>query len=138
MVLVDQAGRILLQERDSHAPVAPDQWSLVGGAVEPGEPVEAAAYRELQEETGLRPERPLQSWMETILHIEGRPEPVRYHVWIASTEATDADIVVGEGRQIRFVSPNELSSLDVGGLAAHVLPALLRSKDYQHLSGVCG
>ena len=34
----------------------PDVWSLPGGKVEPGEPVRAAALRELKEETGVSAE----------------------------------------------------------------------------------
>ena len=37
VVLVDERGWLLLQERDEGAPTAPDQWSLVGGSVEAGE-----------------------------------------------------------------------------------------------------
>ena len=37
VVLVDERGWLLLQERDEGAPVNPDEWSLVGGGVEPGE-----------------------------------------------------------------------------------------------------
>ena len=53
VLLVDRRGWVLLQERDEHAPVAPNQWGLVGGHVEPGEDWEAALHRELEEETGL-------------------------------------------------------------------------------------
>jgi len=54
IVLVDRHGRLLLQERDEHAPIAPEKWSLVGGHVDPDEDFEPAAYRELAEETGVR------------------------------------------------------------------------------------
>ena len=40
LLLVDARGWILLQERDSGAPVAPDQWGMVGGHVEEGESFE--------------------------------------------------------------------------------------------------
>ncbi len=53
IVLVDRRGWLLLQERDEHAPIAPDKWSLVGGHVDDGEAFEPAAYRELAEETGI-------------------------------------------------------------------------------------
>ena len=51
--LLDSRGWLLLQERDEHAPVDPNKWSLVGGGVEPGETSAAAAQRELTEETGV-------------------------------------------------------------------------------------
>ena len=47
VALVDPRGWLLLQERDEHAPVDPDRWSLVGGGVEAGETLAAAASREL-------------------------------------------------------------------------------------------
>ena len=37
VVLVDSRGWLLLQERDEHAPVDPDLWSMVGGGVDEGE-----------------------------------------------------------------------------------------------------
>ena len=54
VMLVDAAGRVLLQERDEHAPIDPDRWGLSGGHLEPGEDPETGAYRELEEETGVR------------------------------------------------------------------------------------
>lgn len=51
-VVVDAAGRLLLVRRAR--PPAAGTWSLPGGRVEPGESDEAAAIREVAEETGLR------------------------------------------------------------------------------------
>ena len=54
ILLVDPQGRVLLQERDEHAPLSPEKWGMVGGHVDDDEEFEPAAYRELEEETGLR------------------------------------------------------------------------------------
>src|SRR5829696_5662151 len=47
VLLVDQRGWLLLQERDEHPLIDPECWGLVGGHVDPGEGFESAAYREL-------------------------------------------------------------------------------------------
>ncbi len=49
VLVLDGAGRLLLQKRSDNG-----CWDYAGGAVEPDEDVEAAARRELEEETGLR------------------------------------------------------------------------------------
>ncbi len=109
--LVDQRGWLLLQERDERAPVNPDQWSLVGGGVEPGEEPDAAARRELAEETGLTD--------LTLRSLGGRelPCPVHgsdvVHLYTAPTVARDEDVVCGEGRQIIFVDPALIATLDL-------------------------
>jgi 8-oxo-dGTP diphosphatase len=50
-VIRDGDGRLLLVQRGTEP--ARGKWSLPGGRVEPGETVEAAAAREVREETGL-------------------------------------------------------------------------------------
>lgn len=56
VVLLDEAGRVLLVR--GHDPATPDShfWFTVGGAVEPGESLLDAAIREVTEETGLHVE----------------------------------------------------------------------------------
>lgn len=53
-VLVLGDGRLVFQRRDGGAPVSPHKLGLFGGHVEPGETVDAAMVRELEEETSLR------------------------------------------------------------------------------------
>ena len=51
VIVTDEAGRVLLQHRADNG-----LWGYHGGCVELGENTEAAARRELEEETGLRAE----------------------------------------------------------------------------------
>jgi 8-oxo-dGTP diphosphatase len=135
ILLVDPQGRILLQERDEHAPISPDSWGMVGGHVEDGEEFEPAACRELEEETSIRlAPGGLRLWRDEQFGYVGSAAPNRYTIWVAPTTLTDADIVVGEGRQIVFVQPKALGGLALSESAAHFLPAFLASPDYADLT----
>jgi 8-oxo-dGTP pyrophosphatase MutT (NUDIX family) len=121
--LVDQRGWLLMQERDEHAPVDPDRWSLVGGGVEPGESGAAAARRELEEETTLVRDdlRPLGT-LDVACAVHGQD---RVELFTARTSATDADIDCREGRQIVFVAPDEIAGLDLTDATRALFPLVL-------------
>lgn len=138
-VLVDARGWLLLQERDEHALVSPAKWGLVGGHLEPGESWEAALMREVEEETGLRPAGGLELWFDEL--VQHTPKisshlADRWQIWVGRTDATDDDIVLGEGRQIVFVDPETIrrGDLDLSISARHVLPLLLDSPTYRELA----
>ncbi|MDQ3627965.1 MAG: NUDIX domain-containing protein [Actinomycetota bacterium] len=132
-VLVDGRGWILLQERDEHAPRSPNQWGLVGGHADPGEDFEAAVHRELAEETGLRCPG-LRLWFAGEIRRSDRTAADHYQVWVARTDATDDDIVLGEGRRIVFADPARLGELDLGDSASYLLPRFLASPTYAALT----
>jgi 8-oxo-dGTP diphosphatase len=136
VLLVDRRGWVLLQERDERPAIEPDKWSLVGGHLDEGEGFEAAAYRELEEETGIRL-RPgeLTMWREVQVFHEVYDSLDVMQVWVGTTDLTDADIVLGEGRQIVFVEPDRACALDLAASAAAVLPDFLESALYRGLVG---
>ena len=135
VLLVDAAGRVLLQHRDEHAPRAPLLWGMVGGAVEAGESPEEAAYRELAEETGLvLAAGELALWRsEAFAWSDG--SVADYHVFVARTSATDADVVLGEGLAIVFVAPDEISGLPLTESGRHFVTAFLSSDAYRAVRG---
>ncbi len=137
VLLVDARGWVLLQERDEHAPVAPEQWGLVGGHVDAGETFPDAMGRELAEETGLElPRGTLRLWYagdRTPPDKAARGLRDRWQLWVGRVDLTDADIVVGEGRQIVFVDPDRLGDLDLAEPAAWFVPRFLASADYAAL-----
>jgi 8-oxo-dGTP diphosphatase len=51
-VIRDPAGRLFAQRRTASRRLFPDSWDLVGGHLDPGEPILAALAREITEETG--------------------------------------------------------------------------------------
>lgn len=135
VLLVDRRGWLLLQERDEHPVIDPERWGLVGGHVEDGEEYEAAAYRELAEETGLRlPPGTLRLWREVEVFHDAYGTLDATQVWVAAVDRTDADIVVGEGRQIVFVEPEVARQLDRTVGATIIVPEFLDSAEYRRLT----
>ncbi len=60
LLVLDSAGRLLLQKRSVNKSVAPGRWDTsVGGHVDCGEDVESALCREASEELGFLPRNPL-------------------------------------------------------------------------------
>ncbi|WP_243060880.1 NUDIX domain-containing protein [Nocardioides sp. SR21] len=125
IVLVDDRGWLLLQERDEHPVLDPEKWGFVGGHVEDGEDPEQAAYRELAEETGIS----LEPGALTLWREETLPRG-SYRIWTARVDLTDADVVLGEGRQIVFVDPGVVFDLDLADVARSQLREFLASDLY--------
>lgn len=136
LLLIDHRGWVLLQERDDHAVRYPNQWGLPGGHVEDGEEFEAAAYRELAEETGVRlSPGSLRLWADETYQYADDGDSSHYRIYAAATpDLTDADIVVGEGKQIVFVDPAELERLDMGDSAAYFVSRFLGSSLHAELT----
>jgi 8-oxo-dGTP pyrophosphatase MutT (NUDIX family) len=135
VLLVDARGGVLLQERDEHAPIDPDRWGLVGGHLEPGEDPEAGAYREVEEETGVRLPPGTLRLLETVRVYHPHSASVdRVHVFTARVDLTDHDIDCREGRRIVFVPPDLARTLDLTMTGVVVVPAFLDSEVYRSLA----
>ena len=132
---VPDEGRVLLQERDEHAPIDPERWGLSGGHLEPGEDPEAGAYREVEEETGVHLEPgtlELFDVFEVFHPVYGSVDQV--HVFVGRVDLTDDDIDCREGRQIVFVAPGRARALDLTMTGVLAVPAFLDSTHYARLS----
>lgn len=134
IALIDARGWILLQERDEHPVIDPEKWGFPGGGVEEGEDQEAAAYRELAEETGVSVESGLLLFdVFSVFHEHSGTHDDMY-LYALRADLTDDDIVVGEGRQMIFVSPEEALRLDLTAGAALALPVFLNSEMYRRMT----
>jgi 8-oxo-dGTP pyrophosphatase MutT (NUDIX family) len=134
VLLVDAAGGILLQERDENAPIDPDRWGLVGGHLDPGEDAEQGAYREVEEETGVRLGPGTLEHLETLRVFHPRYGSVdRVHVFAGRVDLTDADLECHEGRQIVFVPPERARDLDLTMTGVLAVPPFLDSDTYRRM-----
>ena len=137
-LLVRPDGSLLAQHRDDHAPIAPNQWGLVGGVQEDGEDPLVAVLRELREETGIIPRTPLTLFYRGRRPASSGPGTTHWHVYYGPCDIRDDDIDVNEGRDIRFVAPDRLLASDLGTSACFFVPAFLASPEYAACRGLTG
>ena len=97
-------GRICIVHRPSY-----DDWSLPKGKLDAGESFEAAALREVEEETGLR--CALGDELEAVRYTDrkGRPKVVRY--WAMEVTADPGFEPNPEVDELRWVAPSEAAEL---------------------------
>ena len=119
----DAEGRVLMQLRDDAPGVAaPGQWSFFGGAVEPGESLEAAARREFREETGIdiSGDRldPLARFASTAL------KGGVVHVFVLRRRLGAGDVRLGEGAGFAFLTRGQVERFDLIGTFRRVLLSL--------------
>jgi ADP-ribose pyrophosphatase YjhB (NUDIX family) len=113
--IVLDGPRVLLVQRGQ--PPAAGRWSIPGGLVDVGEPVEAAARREVAEECGLRVRvHDLVGYVDRIVRDPaGR---VQYHYVLLDFLATPEDGAAtpcagSDARAVRWCTLAELARLDV-------------------------
>lgn len=136
VVIVDARGWILLQERDEHPDIDPDRWGFCGGHLEPGEEYVDGAYRELEEETGLRlAAGGLEPFGDFTVFHEHTQTDDAFRLYAARLDLTDDDVECREGRRIVFVEPDAARRLDLTAAARIALPTFLGSDLYARLSG---
>ncbi|MVU81026.1 NUDIX domain-containing protein [Nocardia sp. ET3-3] len=118
---IARAGTVLVIRRAPGVFLA-GRWELPGGGVEPGEPHEEAAVREVGEETGLSVEvvgqRSAHSWMD----VAGREMRIHATVYdVAEREMRTVALNPDEHDEHRWVTPEQAAALD---LADHFRAAL--------------
>ena len=135
VLLVDADGGLLLQERDEHAPIDPDRWGMSGGHLEPGETPDEGAYREVEEETGVRLEPGTLELFDVLDVFHPTNGSVdRVHVFAGRVDLTDADIDCREGRRIVFVPPDRAPGLDLTMTGVLAVPRFLASETYRRMT----
>ena len=117
-LVIDARGRIALVRQRSRR--GRWQWTLPKGRMDRGETVEAAALREVYEESGLRADivRPL------VLH-DGRAHYTHFYEMRLVADDGEHD---GETRQVRFVSLVEATRLVRARRDLYVLRRFLEAR----------
>ena len=84
LLVVSMAGQVFLHKRSKTKDLFPGVWdSSAAGHVGAGEDYDETARRELEEELGCRPERPL----KRLFKIEARKETGQEFVWVYRAES---------------------------------------------------
>jgi 8-oxo-dGTP diphosphatase len=86
-----------------------DDWSFPKGKVEPGETDEAAAVREVAEETGL--DCSLGVELTTVRYVDGRGRPKRVRYWIMTVVGGEIAIPNAEVDDLRWLAPHDATTL---------------------------
>jgi ADP-ribose pyrophosphatase len=113
--------RVLLVRRGQ--PPSHDLWAIPGGKVRLGETLQAAAEREILEETGLtvRARQPLYTFDLIERNAQGR---IRFHYVIVDLVA---DYVAGtiragdDAREVRWIGPGDIRQLKVSPQTSELL-----------------
>lgn len=131
VIVIDEHGRVLLQQRDDAVP--PEgygRWAIPGGGREGDETPIETARREFEEETGIRLERLRFFATFGRDQVPGMSQDV-LHVCFADDVVAEAAIDVREGLAFRYWAPEELTGLKMNPGTRRVLDAFLASDQYR-------
>lgn len=125
VVLLDDAGQVLMQLRDDIPKIAdPGCWVVPGGEIDPGEAPEDGVRRELLEETGYCAGPLVFAYERVLTRPEGYGE---YQYYFVGRYDGVRPLTCYEGQELRFVDPAALPSLKTSpDLATIILDILGR------------
>jgi 8-oxo-dGTP diphosphatase len=126
VVVLFYGGRLLLLQRAATKAFAPRRWTGLGGRVEANEldDLEAAARRELFEETDLRPTEVSPLRLRRTLTMD-RPTEGLICLLYFTGETASPRLPASNDGSLRWVEPVEVATLDVIENTATVLPLLV-------------
>ena len=117
-----RGGKVLIAKR-----IRPPLWSLPGGRIEPGETPEAAAMRELLEETGVEAEIvALAGEREVVLKDEGGGVAARFKIFAYAARWRAGEAAPGpEATEVAWVAPEEIAAYNA---TEGLLPIVMEAK----------
>jgi 8-oxo-dGTP pyrophosphatase MutT (NUDIX family) len=113
VVIVDADGCVLLIRTEDFTNVAHEVWGLPGGKIEEAESAEAAAARELDEETGLRVRvpGPPGAVYDSEFVFKGRLYRQRDHIFAVAVPGSKPAVCLPRGPRFRGFSWWEVDRL---------------------------
>lgn len=117
-VIQNSAGEILLLHRNTTGLV---QWELPGGKVEPSEDCEAAAIRELQEETSLKVKIIKKLG---VANFELRDSKCEYHWFLARIIDGTPSILEAKFDEIKYQNLSEMAESELSANLLNLLSAI--------------
>lgn len=135
VVVIDPAGRVLLQQRDDDTP--PEgygRWAIPGGGSEAGETPRQTALREIEEETAIRLLTVTYFGSVQVQRHNERPDSpdLTIHMFFAREDWPESVIVVGEGLAFCYWSAEESRTLPMNPNGRHWLEHLLASDAFHN------
>lgn len=117
-VVTNSFGQVLLSRRHQSAHQG-GLWEFPGGKLEPGEPVLAALFRELDEELGLRVET-----ASPLIRIQHQYPERSVLLRVFRVDAHSGQAVGMEGQEIRWVNPTDLGDYEFPEANRPIISAL--------------
>jgi 8-oxo-dGTP diphosphatase len=125
-VVRDRRGAVLLQLRDDRDDIVwPGHWSVLGGAVDPGEGVAEALVREVREECGLE----VQGGREVCTVVDEDGSGQLLHVFVIEFRGSPDEVTPGEGQRVEFVARERWPRLRMPPYVRALLEALPEGRD---------
>lgn len=117
IILYDDKKRILIQDRDKHAPTYPNYWSFFGGQIEKGESPVNGAKREAFEELEVELKNP-KLFHEEFVELQG----VKMHCYYFIEKISDKGaIILHEGKGMGWFNTKEIRNMVVTPLVRNIV-----------------
>lgn len=120
-----KTNQVLLQKRDSKAPMNPNKWSFFGGDGQPGESLEDCLVRELKEEIGITisPDKlmPLRDYLN-------KPNMTWRYTYSMEFDTPKSKMTLGEGEDFDWMPFDKALELDLTTNTRSDLEFFLKNK----------